>query len=110
MVLFRGENREDKMTDRAGATEVSVEVRPAGSDGAQASPRPVAIADAARWMPSWPTAEEGECAGEMFNCHRELDNPVPRWRVCLGNGRETSASCQEKPWGRRVDSRGLAQR
>ena len=40
MVLFRGDNREDKMTDRAGVTEAPVEVGHAGPDGAHASPRP----------------------------------------------------------------------
>ena len=40
MVLFRGENREDKLTDRAGATEAAVAVRYAGPDAAHASPTP----------------------------------------------------------------------
>ncbi len=38
-----------------------------------------ATADAARLTPSWPTAEEGECAGEMFNPSawtRRVSGPV----------------------------------
>lgn len=40
MVLFRGGNREDKLTDRAGASETPVEVGHAEAEVAQASPKP----------------------------------------------------------------------
>ena len=41
MVLFRGDNREDKLRDRLGVTEAPAEVGPAGPDAAHAWPRPV---------------------------------------------------------------------
>ena len=40
MVLFHGENREDKVTDQARATEAPAEVRDAGPDAGHASSRP----------------------------------------------------------------------
>jgi hypothetical protein len=40
MVLLRGENREDKVTDQARATEAPAEVRDAGPDAGHASSMP----------------------------------------------------------------------